>query len=198
VAISLSGAARVSAGSSHALAGLGTPPPLPTTTPTSTPTVTVTATNSPTRTNTPTATLTSTATLTPTVTPTLTLPDLAPHINAPVSAAPSSTFNYDIRINNLGQTAASSVTFISALPVQVTLQSINVVTGGFTCTPGSGNTVSCTGGSVAGLGQAQVIFSVQVSSICSPPLTHQVTVDPFATIAESNEANNLATASTSC
>jgi uncharacterized repeat protein (TIGR01451 family) len=132
-----------------------------------------------------------------TPTATLTAPDLSATINAPVSAPPLTTFNYDVRIHNLGQTAASGVTFISALPAQVTLISVNVVTGGFTCTPGSG-TVTCNGGSVAGLGQAQVLISVQVSSICSPPLIHQVTVDPFATIAESNEANNLAGATTSC
>lgn len=121
------------------------------------------------------------------------LPDLTIAIAAPVSVAASSPLAYTLTVGNQGSQQASNITVVDHLPTGMVFVNASG-NSGFTCTQQNA-TVTCSGGTLAAGGSATITINVTTPST-GGSLKNTAAVDPFNTIAESNENNNTAEATT--
>lgn len=141
-------------------------------------------------------TVTTVATCTPAPAPTL--------LDCPPFRA-RSQFDYLVTVGNSGLNDATGVVVRIALADGVILEGFDNLTpsGGFTCTAGTGNAVTCSGGTVPGSlssGQAQGTTRQLRLHLTAPNSTGSIvattTVDPNNAIGESDETNNTFTTTT--
>jgi hypothetical protein len=176
--------------------------PTPTATPTSTLTPTATLTNTPTNTPPPTSTstFTSTVTSTPTVTPTFIGPDLVvTKIDSPDPVVGGAALNYTVRVRNIGGAPASSVRVIDQPAASFTYTGFSTTRGTCSLQHGvTGGLLDCDLGSFGTGPSATATITVTgfVTTAVDTSVTNTATVDPNNVVAETNEANNVAQATT--
>ena len=101
---------------------------------------------------------------------------------------------YTFVVGNSGIVPATGVVVRDPLPAGLTFDSFTT-TGGFACAVDPANVVTCTGGSIPAQSTVNIVFT-----LAAPPttgtITNTVTVDPTNAIFESDETNNVASATT--
>ena len=118
--------------------------------------------------------------------------DLTVSKQAPATANLGDPINYTITVTNLGNTTANNVRVIDTLPGGVIPSAVSPSP---PCvTRATVPQVDCTIPSIAG--GASTIITVTVTPTSTGNFTNTADVDPNNTIAETNEANNTATATT--
>jgi uncharacterized repeat protein (TIGR01451 family) len=97
---------------------------------------------------------------------------------------------YTLTVNNTGTGAATNVLVRDFMPVGVVILNVNTGASLFGCIVNfQSNVIDCTGNLAAG-GSATITITVQVLAAAGTTLNNVVIVDPFNTIAETNEGNN--------
>ncbi len=125
---------------------------------------------------------------------------------APIAVKPSGIAEYDLKIKNDGTQVAFDVTVQDVMPSGFSYRSAKDTlpgTGAFQCGV-SGQTITCTGGTLDGSDEQTALAgdstrTIHVSLfVSSQPgsYVNTATVDPANTIAEADETNNSATATT--
>jgi uncharacterized repeat protein (TIGR01451 family) len=124
--------------------------------------------------------------------------ELAIDKTGPATVATSGVTTYSIAVSNDGSDPAVNVTVRDTLPAGFTyIDAFDTVLGpnAFLCTPGGGNTIDCTGATIAPAGSRTITLRAFASS--TPGLyTNQAIVDPGNLIPEGNETNNADNAQT--
>jgi hypothetical protein len=117
------------------------------------------------------------------------LADLSAGITGPANGTAGTPYDYTIKANNSGAANATGVKMTFTLPIGVSYNSASG-TDGFSCSQAAG-VVTCIGAVINANASATIIVSV--SAAAAGPIsvrTGAVTIDPDATIGESNEGNN--------
>ena len=128
-------------------------------------------------------------------------------VAAGAHVTPGGTITYTLTAGNLGTQPAFGVVVSDPLPAGTTFVSALDTTAGsppgaFTCSQSSG-VVTCTGGTIDGtsdlistIGTSRTITIVVKATMANTTIINQATVDPDNTIAEGDETNNTASATT--
>ena len=120
-------------------------------------------------------------------------------IGTPAPVARNGTLKYTLTVENIGTQDASNIVVRDTLPFGTVFRSASDMSShGFTCSA-SGNVVDCVGGSIRGtysgtktMPVEKAIIEIDVFAPDEPGIYHnEVRVDPFGTIPEIDETNNL-------